>query len=293
MEEKDEFSDILLERDSGNKASKIKKIILAVSAFLLLFIVVLVIMKYVNGAEEGDSSKIVLPPAENPLEEKQAQQDPLFKQVPIIEESDKKESFEEMVKRLKEKESKKSQEEKKDSTKNATTQTKTVQNTPSQPVEIKPINEPIKEVKVVNDKPKEPVKVTTVKTLKQEQKPVKQAKKQPVKKDVAKKPNKVGFKPSKVAIPTIPKAPSTPKSSGVKGGTYIQVLATSNLTPDKGFVKKVEAKNYNYKMHQTVVNGKKYLKILVGPYATDEKARKALVNVKKDLNPKAFLFHIK
>jgi DedD protein len=62
-------------------------------------------MKVANKGEK-DTSKLILPP--EPTQETQIpKDDQLFKQVPIIEENPKKESFEDMIKTLKEKEAQK------------------------------------------------------------------------------------------------------------------------------------------------------------------------------------------
>lgn len=269
MEEKDEFSDILLERDSENKASKLKKIMFIVGIFVFLFIVVLLVMRFFYKSD--NSSRIVLPPENKPVKvEKKAKEDPLFKQVPIIEEDSKKESFEEMVKKLKEKESKKTQE-----AKDKKVPANNTKDSDLKPVEMKVNPTPIKEVKIIK-KPKVAKKTEIPKVKVKQEKPKKQQK------------SKIDFKPTK-PIPTIP----TPSTGGKAKGIYIQVLATSKNSADRKFITKLKAKNYNYTPYETTVKGKRYLKILVGPYSSQKDARGALPKVKKDLNPKAFIFNIK
>lgn len=245
MEEKDEFSDILLEQESDKKASKFKKIALFVAIFILIFIVVLVVMKLLNPSEDS-ATKPQNIPQEDVKPATQTKDDPLFKQVPIIKENDKKESFDELVKKLREKELKKERE-------------KRAQ------LDKKPsVNEP---------------KIVPIKKI--EAKPTKVVKKQSQKVT----PKKV----DKKTIPTIP----LPKGVASSGNIYIQVLATSKSKPDAKFISKVKSKNYPYKLHKTTINGKPYLKVLVGPYKNRQSAKNALDKVRKDLNPKAFLFSMK
>ncbi len=291
MEEKDEFSDIILERDSDNKASKLKKLILIVSFFVLLFIIVLVVMKFVYNSQDVEDTRIALPPVEKTPPVKQEEKDPLFKQVPIIEENEKKESFEEMVKKLKEKESKRVQEQ--------IPEIKAAVE-PKNTDEPKPKKEPMKEVKIVNatKKPTETeVKIKEVKPKEVDPviKEVKPKKEQKTK-STDTKTRKSTFIPKIPEVKTKTPPKITPKiapKSNVSSGIYIQVLATSNLTPDKVFVDKLKSKNYTYRLYTTSVKGKKYLKILVGPYGSEQEARKVLQKVKADLNPKAFVFHMK
>jgi len=107
MEEKNELSDIILEKDD-NKSMKVKRILIIVALMILVFLVVLVVMKVVNKPDpRTETTKLVLPPQPTSQQVEPKKEDDLFKQVPIVEEENKKESFEEMVKSLKEKEIKK------------------------------------------------------------------------------------------------------------------------------------------------------------------------------------------
>ncbi|WP_333803451.1 SPOR domain-containing protein [Sulfurospirillum sp.] len=104
MENRNELSDIVLEK-GDNKTLKMKRILILVAFLILVFLVALASMKVANKGEK-DTSKLILPP--EPTQETQIpKDDQLFKQVPIIEENPKKESFEDMIKTLKEKEAQK------------------------------------------------------------------------------------------------------------------------------------------------------------------------------------------
>jgi len=108
MENRNELSDIVLEK-GDNKTLKMKRILILVAFLILVFLVALASMKVANKDEGKDTSKLILPP--EPTQETQIpKDDQLFKQVPIIEENPKKESFEDMIKTLKEKEAQKQEE---------------------------------------------------------------------------------------------------------------------------------------------------------------------------------------
>jgi len=107
VENRNELSDIVLEKGDG-KTLKMKRILILVAFLILVFLVALASMKVANKGEK-DTSKLILPP--EPTQETQIpKDDQLFKQVPIIEENPKKESFEDMIKTLKEKEAQKQEE---------------------------------------------------------------------------------------------------------------------------------------------------------------------------------------
>jgi len=108
MENRNELSDIVLEK-GDNKTLKMKRILILVAFLILVFLVALASMKVANKDQGKDTSKLILPP--EPTQEMQVpKDDQLFKQVPIIEENPKKESFEDMIKTLKEKEAQKQEE---------------------------------------------------------------------------------------------------------------------------------------------------------------------------------------
>lgn len=257
MEEKNEFSDILLERESEAKASKFKKIALIAAVFILIFLSVLIIMKIINKPEkQDDSSRLAIQPKTTTQQTDESKSDPLFKQVPIIEQDSKKESFEEMVKKLKEKESKRAQEQTQEVAKREKQESK----------------ETI--VPIIETKQETPVKVV-----------------KPVKKEKPKEIKKAQPKETKKTIPTIPSPKQSTNKSVVKG-TYIQVTATSKAQPDKKYLASLKSKGYTYHLYNTSVKNKKYIKILVGPYANLKEARNELAKVKKELSKNAFIFKV-
>lgn len=103
---RNELSDIVLEK-GDNKTLKVKRILILVAFLILVFLIALAGMKIMNKDQGQDTSKLILPPEPSSKEAPVPKDDQLFKQVPIIEENPKKESFEEMIKTLKEKEAQK------------------------------------------------------------------------------------------------------------------------------------------------------------------------------------------
>ncbi len=238
MEDKNELSDIVLEKND-NKSMKTKRILVIVALLIVVFLVVLVVMRVVNKpAEKNNTTKLILPP--NPTEKvaEVKKEDDLFKQVPIIQEEDKKESFEEMVKSLKEKEIQKQE-------------------------DLKPkVTETKKIIKTVQTKEKPKVVKTQKRT-----KPIIPLKKR---KNVKKSNNHLA---------TV--------------GVYVQVGATSRLTPDKKFLAKLASKKYEYKLLPIDVKGTKVTKILIGPYTNGTEARTVLADIKSSINKNAFIYRVK
>ena len=231
MEDKNELSDIILEKDD-NKSMKAKRILIIVALFIVVFLVVLVVMRVVNkpDQQQNNISKLILPP--NPTQKviEPKKENDLFKQVPI-EEEDKKESFEDMVKSLKAKEFKKQK-------------------------VLKPKVEEIKKITETVKTQKKPKVITPTKSVKTE----------PMK------------KMNNVFATT---------------GVYVQVGATSRLTPDKKFLAKLTSKNYEYRLLPIDVKGKKVTKILIGPYVTSGAAKSMLGDIKSTINKDAFIYRVK
>lgn len=129
MENRNELSDIVLEK-GDSKTLKMKRILILVAFLILVFLIALASMKLMNKDQSKDASKLILPP--EPTQETQIpKDDQLFKQVPIIEENPKKESFEDMIKTLKEKEAQKQEDAKGDAKANDTTSAPATTQTPA------------------------------------------------------------------------------------------------------------------------------------------------------------------
>ena len=147
--EYNELRDIMLDNNEDKKSKNVKRILILVAVFVIIFLAVLIVMKFLNSPDTNDQvaqtdSRLVLPPepdntrsipqqvsvpvappsepapqvaqtnvppvAPPPPSEPQAQQpNPTFEQVPIVPENKGQDSFEDMVKALKEKEDKRQQ----------------------------------------------------------------------------------------------------------------------------------------------------------------------------------------
>jgi len=142
MENKNELSDIVLEK-TGNKTLKAKRILIIIAILIIIFLAVILSMKLINKPTQNNEPKLILPPEPTTSVQKVKKDEQLFKQVPIIEENNtKQDSFENMVKSLKEKEIKKT---KAIQTAEAQTKKQTVQVTTA-PKVIQSVVKPIKKV---------------------------------------------------------------------------------------------------------------------------------------------------
>jgi len=236
MEDKNELSDIVLEK-GDNKSMKAKRILIIAALLIVIFLIILVVMKVINKPTDiNNGVKLILPPTPTQKVMETKKEDDLFKQVPITEEEDKKESFENMVKSLKEKEIKKQKSAEAKIVESVTKETKKVE-------------------KKVNIEPKKIVKA------------------------------------KKVEVKTKPVSSVGPSVANV--GIYIQVGATSRLTPDKKFLAKLASNNYNYKLLPIDVKGTKVTKILIGPFKNTTEARAKLSGVKTSINKDAFIYRVK
>lgn len=293
--EYNELRDIMLEKEEDKKSKGAKKILILIAAFTIIFLAVLIVMKILNTNDSLDNiaqpdSRLVLPPepdtakqnppqvvAQNntqpatqqtsPQTNKVAdsqQNDALFQQVPILPENKGQDSFEDMVKTLKEKEAKSKQEQNNPNV----NQQNNVAVTPKAPetpkVETKHVVEPKKqEPKVVVTQPKESVKPQT-------QKPA---------------TNATAAKPKESQN-------TNAKFQNLASGSYIQVFAVKNFNENATEIKKLKAGGYSYKLYEADVKGSKIIKVLVGPYSGQELATE-LPKVKKNISSGAFIVNIK
>ena len=247
MENRNELSDIVLEK-GDNKTLKMKRILILVAFLILVFLVALASMKVANKDPGKDASKLILPP--EPTQETQVpKDDQLFKQVPIIEENPKKESFEDMIKTLKEKEAQKQEEAKGTEVK------------PKETTTAPATTAPVKEATPA--KTKEPA------------------------------PAKVKEEPKAQPLLRSTEVDSHPATGGsADAGIYVQVGAVATA-PDAKQLSDIKAKGFEYKLYNTVVNGNKVTKILIGPYAKSSDAESALVLIRSSINKNAFIYRVK
>ena len=91
---------------------------------------------------------------------------------------------------------------------------------------------------------------------------------------------------------TAPVSPAVSASSPTVGGHYIQVGSFEKHQPDDKFLNSILKLGYKYKFHEVKTNARTVSKVLVGPFPSQEEARKALVKVRSSVEPGAFLTKI-
>jgi len=296
--ENEELKDILLEKDDEAKGAKLKKLLMFIAALVILFLIIIVAMKLVNSNDSAQSqneadSRLVLPPvpAEQPVDTQVPAQDTnsdvkkgdtqLFEQVPIVPENKQQDDFEDMIKKLKDKEGAKSAPK--------TEEPKEV---------VKAVEHPAEAPKKAETKVEAPAKKAETKS---EAKAEKKAEAKPAKTE-AKAEKKAETKAEKKPETKVEKKAEAPakaekvekkveapaKAESVAKGSYVQVFATSKFNPNADYMKKIAAKGYSYK----TIKAGELTKILVGPF--DEKGlQKAVNDIRKDVNKDAFVFRAK
>ena len=296
--ENEELKDILLEKDDEAKGAKLKKLLMFIAALVILFLIIIVAMKLINSSDSAQAqneadSRLVLPPvpAEQPVDTQVPAQDTnsdvkkgdtqLFEQVPIVPENKQQDDFEDMIKKLKDKEGAKSAPK--------TEEPKEV---------VKAVEHPAEAPKKAETKVEAPAKKAETKSeakadKKPEAKPAKTEAKVEKKaetkaeKKAETKAEKKAEAPAK-AEKVEKKAEAPAKAESVAKGSYVQVFATSKFNPNADYMKKIAAKGYSYK----TIKAGELTKILVGPF--DEKGlQKAVNDIRKDVNKDAFVFRAK
>ena len=296
--ENEELKDILLEKDDEAKGAKLKKLLMFIAALVILFLIIIVAMKLINSSDSTQAqneadSRLVLPPvpAEQPVDTQVPAQDTnsdvkkgdtqLFEQVPIVPENKQQDDFEDMIKKLKDKEGAKSAPK--------TEEPKEV---------VKAVEHPAEAPKKAETKVEAPAKKAETKS---EAKAEKKAEAKPAKTE-AKSDKKAETKAEKKPETKVEKKAEAPakaekvekkaeapaKAESVAKGSYVQVFATSKFNPNADYMKKIAAKGYSYK----TIKAGELTKILVGPF--DEKGlQKAVNDIRKDVNKDAFVFRAK
>lgn len=296
--ENEELKDILLEKDDEAKGAKLKKLLMFIAALVILFLIIIVAMKLINSSDSTQAqneadSRLVLPPvpAEQPVDTQVPAQDTnsdvkkgdtqLFEQVPIVPENKQQDDFEDMIKKLKDKEGAKSAPK--------TEEPKEV---------VKAVEHPAEAPKKAEAKVEAPAKKAETKS---EAKAEKKPEAKPAKTE-AKTEKKAETKAEKKPETKVEKKAETPakaekaekkveapaKAESIAKGSYVQVFATSKFNPNADYMKKIAAKGYSYK----TIKAGELTKILVGPF--DEKGlQKAVNDIRKDVNKDAFVFRAK
>ena len=296
--ENEELKDILLEKDDEAKGAKLKKLLMFIAALVILFLIIIVAMKLVNSNDSAQSqneadSRLVLPPvpAEQPVDTQVPAQDTnsdvkkgdtqLFEQVPIVPENKQQDDFEDMIKKLKDKEGAKSA----PKTEEPKEVVKAVEHPAEAPKKAETrVEAPAKKAETKSEAKAE--KKVEAKPAKTEAKVEKKAETKAEKKPETKVEKKAET-PAK-AEKVEKKAEAPAKAESVAKGSYVQVFATSKFNPNADYMKKIAAKGYSYK----TIKAGELTKILVGPF--DEKGLQKSVNdIRKDVNKDAFVFRAK
>ena len=296
--ENEELKDILLEKDDEAKGAKLKKLLMFIAALVILFLIIIVAMKLINSSDSTQAqneadSRLVLPPvpAEQPVDTQVPAQDTnsdvkkgdtqLFEQVPIVPENKQQDDFEDMIKKLKDKEGAKSA----PKTEEPKEVVKAVEHPAEAPKKAETkVEAPAKKAETKSEAKAE--KKAEAKPAKTETKTEKKAETKPEKKPETKVEKKAEA-PAK-AEKVEKKAEAPAKAESVAKGSYVQVFATSKFNPNADYMKKIAAKGYSYK----TIKAGELTKILVGPF--DEKGlQKAVNDIRKDVNKDAFVFRAK
>ena len=260
MEEKNqenqELQDIILENDDENPNGKVKKIITTIISLIILFLIIVIVVKFLNTNDEEEP--VLSQNTAGALilpDEPVAPMPESFEQIPIVTEP------ELTIGQVLEQKDEPIAE----------------LIAPKEPETTKPEPAPKAEVKKPAAKP-EPQKPET-------------------KKPEPKKPEPTVIKPEpkKPALEkelTKPEIKAKTASSSAMAGSYVQVASVAKLDPKSSLIKKLNSSGYEYKTYETTVNGKKVIKVLIGPFSGAELNQK-LGQIKADIDQKAYIYKIK
>ena len=258
MEEKNkesqELQDIILENDDENPNGKAKKIITTIISLIILFLIIVIVVRFLNTNDEEEPML-----SQNTADALILPDEPVapmpesFEQIPIVTEPEL---------------------------------------TIGQVLEQK--DEPIAEL-IAPKEPEKPEPAPKAEVKKPAAKPEPQ--KPETKKPEPKKPEPTVIKPEpkKPALEkelTKPEIKAKTASSSAMAGSYVQVASVAKLDPKSSLIKKLNSSGYEYKTYETTVNGKKVIKVLIGPFSGAELNQK-LGQIKADIDQKAYIYKIK
>ena len=84
-----------------------------------------------------------------------------------------------------------------------------------------------------------------------------------------------------------------PESVVTSDNIYIQVGSFQRYEPNNKFIAKIKRSGYRYRLYRVVVNGLIINKVLVGPFKSRSDAKSHLTDVRKKIEPGAFVYIIK
>ena len=274
------------------KTNNIKKILTGIAILVVLFLIVLIIMKFINSGNMEEPKPLVMPSEEIIFKPKAKKPSQPIKEIDetLNEKIEAKNSEPQIVeiRPIKAEEAPKPKEE----VEHATTETKEEIKQPI--VENKPKEEVKQEPKAEVVKPKQEVVVVTSKKETPKQEPKKTIKEEKVKKEVQKQEVKkqTSKAPKQESKNQTPAQQSNVTQTTLQKGNYIQVLATADFKPDADYIKKLKSKGYPYTLYKTTVKDKEYIKVLVGPF-DEAKLNSEMPNIRATINKDAFIFRVK
>lgn len=311
MENDFTMADILLDKDKAaqEKSVNIKKILMGISVLVIIFLIVLIIMKFINRGNIDTNDSITMPNEQEILT-------PNTKNNEMAQNTANTPTVEQQIK-IQTKPAEIQQIEPSSQTTKEPTQIEIKPDNSAKVVEIKPIAiapEPPKKaeqpVKIEEPKKIEAAQIKKEITVPQKPKKIEKTqntnikKSEPVKaqqtvtkQNVESKKNEKSVfsnnsKNKQIKISDIKNAKPKVAAVATTGNTYIQVLAFSSDKKENIVTKKLKEKGYSYKFQDTVVNGKKMTKILVGPY-DNANIESKIKQIRSEINPEAFVYRAK
>lgn len=228
--QQENLDDIII---NSSKKLNLKKLLLAIAVLLLVLIVIILATKSLVQPEEKKMTSVILPP--EPTNKPIKREEPLFEDIPIPIEDEKKDTkIDEVIGKIKKK---------------VTKQEEPIYDDITIPIDEEAVKEP--------------------------------AYSKPVTKKIEQPKPKPAPKPK-------PEPKPTPKKF-THGNYYIQVGAFFNYPPDKKFLNSIKRENLSYEIITATKNGKKYKKVIVGPYPSRKEAKSDLPIIKKRINQNAYI----
>ncbi len=77
------------------------------------------------------------------------------------------------------------------------------------------------------------------------------------------------------------------------GHDYVQVGAFVKFHPSKKFLASIKRHGYSYIYKKQNIKGKIFTKVLIGPFSTKTRAKKALAHIKQEINSQAYIVRVK
>ncbi|MBQ7675724.1 MAG: SPOR domain-containing protein [Campylobacter sp.] len=297
----EDINDIVLNRNGNDKSASVKKILTAIAILIILFLIVLIIMKFINKGNIDTSANLQMPSEAELAKKEQA---PKLEPIVITPKPEpKKEEPKVEVKKPEQPKIEPSEpqndakfEIKKEEVK-VDVKEQIIEIKKEEPqVQIAPTPQTVQPQQqvVANAEPKpQPKKEEPKKTEpkvqpkpepKKEQPKVETKKPEPKKEEPKKQEQPKNNEPAK----TQPKGGNIKDVANLASGTYIQVHALSQYNPNAPSIKKISEKGYTPIAHKSG----NLTRILVGPFKNNDELSKAMSDV-KTLNNEAFVYRVK